>query len=112
MSQLINLISFSAEGENQQDEPIEVSRPDPEFAENSERPQETIANQEIADENPEAPNPEKSGEIQENPGKSRVIHGNTEAQDPQSNPSEQSDPTDPSEPLESPEQPLKPSEIP
>ena len=95
------------------DEPIEVSRPDdPESAENSERPQETIASQEIAEENPEAPNPEKSGEIQENPGKSGEIQGNPEAQHPQSNPSEQSDPTDPSEPLESPEQPLKPSEIP
>ena len=43
------------------DEPIEVSRPDPELAENSERPQETIASQEIAEENPE-----RSGEIQEN----------------------------------------------
>ena len=102
MSQLINFIFFSAEGENEENEPIEVSRPDPELAENSERPQETIASQEIAEENPEAPDPEKSGEIQ----------GNPEAQDPQSDPSEQSDPTDPSEPLVSPEQALKPSEIP
>ena len=101
--QLINLIFFSAEGENKENEPIEVSRPDPESAENSERPQETIANQEIAEENPEAPNPEKSGEIQESP----------EAPDPQElDPSETTDPSKTSEPLESPEQPLKPSEIP
>ena len=90
MSQLINLSSFSAEGENEENEPIEVSRPDPELAENSERPQETIASQEIAEENPEAPDPQEL-----NP----------------SDPSEPSEPTDPSktsEPLE----PLKPSEIP
>ena len=100
MSQLINLFSFSAEGENKENEPIEVSRPDPESAENSERPQEAIANQEIDEENPD-----KSKEIQESP----------EAPDPQelnpSDPSEPSEPTDPSktsEPLE----PLKPSEIP
>ena len=79
------------------DEPIEVSRPDPESAENSERPQETIASQEIAEENPEAPDPQEL-----NP----------------SNPSEPSEPTEPSdpsktsEPLKSPEQPLKLSEIP
>ena len=85
------------------DEPIEVSRPDPESAENSERPQETIASQEIAEENPEAPDPEKSGEIQESP----------EAPDLQElDPSETTDPSKTSEPLESPEQPLKPSEIP
>ena len=103
MSQLINLFSFSAEGENQVDEPIEVSRPDPESAENSERPQEAIANQEIDEENPEAPDPEKSGEIQESP----------EAPDPQElDPSETTNPSKTSEPLESPEQPLKPSEIP
>ena len=90
MSQLINLSSFSAEGENEENEPIEVSRPDPELAENSERPQEAIVNQEIAEENPEAPDPQEL-----NP----------------SDPSEPSEPTDPSKTSEHLE-PLKPSEIP
>jgi len=93
MARILNEYKIEAEGENKENEPIEVSRPDPELAENSERPQETIASQEIAEENPEAPDPQEL------------------------DPSEQSDPeptepSKPSEPLESPEQPLKLSEIP
>jgi len=90
MARILEEYRTEAEGENKENEPIEVSRPDPELAENSERPQEAIANQEIAEENPEALDPQEL-----NP----------------SDPSEPSEPTDPSktsEPLE----PLKPSEIP
>ena len=78
---------FSAEGEeNQENEPIEVSSPDLGAEEDLERPQETIASQEVAKENPEAPDPQDELEPTE--------------------------PSKPSEPLESPEQPLKLSEIP